>query len=310
MSTTATTSQTEQPTLKLGAAREALSGNEDDLVTNYQHIPTFTDKYEERRWAKEQMAAAFRLWDKLGYNDGAGGHISLRDPVNPQYFWISRSSILLLTRAVRMLTFHLSADPYALHFGLIKASDLVLIDEDARPVEPTKHKVNRAGFMIHSALHKARPDINVAAHTHSPNGVAWSAFGRPIEYLTQDSCRLYNELAVYEGFGGVVLAKEEGENIAKALGPTKKNIILQNHGILASGGTVGEAMGWFVALERACERQLLIEAAAANGIPKKYIGQEEVEYTKKGSGHPAAMYMQFVPEYEKLLKETNGDFLL
>ena len=80
--------------------------------------------------------------------------------------------------------------------------------------------------------------------------------------------------------------------------------------ILTSGGTIGEAIGWFVALERACQAQLLVEAAAANGIPKKYIGQTEVEYTKRGSGTAAAMYMQFVPEYNALLKETNGDFLL
>jgi ribulose-5-phosphate 4-epimerase/fuculose-1-phosphate aldolase len=50
---------------------------------------------------------------------------------------------------------------------------------------PTPHKVNRAGFMIHSALHQARPDINAACHTHSPHGRAWSAFGKPIEMITQ-----------------------------------------------------------------------------------------------------------------------------
>lgn len=84
--------------------------------------------------------------------------------------------------------------------------------------------------MIHAALHKARPDIHAACHLHSPYGRAWSTFGKPIEMLNQDSCFFYDDLSVYEGFGGVVLAFEEGENIAKELGPTKKNVVLQNHG--------------------------------------------------------------------------------
>lgn len=78
-----------------------------------------------------------------------------------------------------------SSDPYAMHFGMIRASDLVLVNEEGRPMIPTPHKVNRAGFMIHCALHQARPDINAACHTHSPHGRAWSTFGKPIEMITQ-----------------------------------------------------------------------------------------------------------------------------
>ncbi len=61
-----------------------------DLVEKLHEIPTFANKYTERAWAKEQMAGAFRIFAKLGYNDGAGGHISLRDPVRSECFWISR----------------------------------------------------------------------------------------------------------------------------------------------------------------------------------------------------------------------------
>lgn len=69
-------------------------------------------------------------------------------------------------------------------------------------------------------------------------------------------------------------------------------------------------MGFFLALEHACQAQLLAEAAAANGIAKKLIGDEEAEYTKKSAGTPEVMYMQFKPEYEMVLKESGGDFLL
>ncbi|KAK5163152.1 uncharacterized protein LTR77_010936 [Saxophila tyrrhenica] len=127
-------------------------------------VPKFEDKYEERKWAKQHMAAAFRTFARLGWADGASGHISLRDPVHPELFWIN---------------------PYAKHFALMKASDLVLINHEGTPMEPTKHKVNAAGFIIHSSIHRARPDLNAICHMHSPFGRAWSCFGRGLEMLNQ-----------------------------------------------------------------------------------------------------------------------------
>lgn len=68
---------------------------------------------------------------------------------------------------------------------MIKASDLVLVDHEGIPQEPTKYKVNAAGFIIHSSIHRARPDINAVCHMHSRYGKAWSTFGRGIEMLNQ-----------------------------------------------------------------------------------------------------------------------------
>lgn len=79
----------------------------------------------------------------------------------------------------------LSPDPYAKHFGLMTVSDLVLVNKEGVAVTPTTKFVNAAGFIIHSSIHEARPDVNVAIHLHSPFGRAWSIFGRPIEMLTQ-----------------------------------------------------------------------------------------------------------------------------
>jgi len=123
----------------------------------------------------------------------------------------------------------------------------------------------------------------------------------------------YNDLAVYANFGGVVFAKDEGAKLADALGSNKKNLILQNHGLLTSGDTVAEAAAFFIALERACQCQLLTEAAIApNGsqLKKSIVSDEEAEYTKKGTGSPEVMYMQFEPEYKLILKEAKGDFLV
>lgn len=81
------------------------------------------------------------------------------------------------------------------------------------------------------------------------------------------------------------------------------------YSILTSGGTIGEAMGYFMALEQACQAQLLAEAAAANGIPKKLISTEVAAYTKENAGTPPVMYMQFKTEYDMIVKETGGEFL-
>lgn len=73
---------------------------------------------------------------------------------------------------------------------------------------------------------------------------------------------------------------------------------------------MGEAAAFFIALERACQAQLLVEAAAASGIKKRYVGDEEAKYTKECSGSPACMYMQFLPEYNAVVQETKGAFLV
>ncbi|KUI53459.1 Meiotically up-regulated gene 14 protein [Cytospora mali] len=272
-----------------GSALDADPNSAANGAKRTHHIPQFQTKEEVRRWQLEQMAGAFRVFAKMGFADGASGHISLRDPVDTDTFWIN---------------------PYGVHFGLLKVSDL---DEQGRRVGGADAPVSTGGFLIHSAIHQARPDINVAVHTHTPYGRAWSVFGRGIEMLCQDSCMFLDDLAVYGDFGGVVFAAEEGRRIAEALGPVKKNIILRNHGILSGGGTVGEAVGFFIALERACQTQLLVERVAGSGsgsgLVRAYVGEEEARYTKRNIGNADVMYMQFEPEYRLILKETGGDFL-
>ena len=78
---------------------------------------------------------------------------------------------------------------------------------------------------------------------------------------------------------------------------------------MTCGDNIGEAAGLYIALERACQMQLLVEAAAANGVPKKFIGQAEAEYSKKYAYTPKGAYLSFPPEYEEILEETWGSFL-
>ncbi|KAL4928460.1 class II aldolase/adducin domain protein [Aspergillus undulatus] len=252
-------------------------------------IPTFSDSYAERQWIKEHMAAAFRYFGKEGFNEGISGHISVRDPVLKDHFWIN---------------------PFAKHFSAMKASDLVLVDGDGYVTEGgAQLPINEAGFMIHSEIHKARPDVMAAAHTHGIYGKTWSVFGKPVEMLTQDACNFYGKLSVYEDHGGVALAADEGRAIANALGKDNIGCILQNHGLLTVGSTVDEAAWLFVSLDHACHGQLMAEAAAANGIPKKIIPDHVAKYTADAAQNAHNFYKEFQPEFDLIVEESNGRVL-
>lgn len=250
-------------------------------------IPKFSTKEEERTWAKQHMAAAFRVFARKGYTEGTAGHISLRDPINPDTFWIN---------------------PLGKHFGLIKASDLVHCDEEGNVLsDGPMSSINAAGFAIHSAIHKARPDVNAACHTHSTYGKTFSAFGRELDMINQDVCTFYNSQAVYSNFGGVAIEPEEGKEIAEALG-NGKGIILQNHGLLTVGATVDEAAYLYTLMEKSCECQLLADAALRPGEKLRICGDAEAAYTEKVQGDPETLYTEFQPELEMELF-YNGDFM-
>ena len=99
--------------------------------------------------------------------------------------------------------------------------------------------------------------------------------------INQDVCNFYNAQGVYAEYGGLVLGEEEGRRMAKALGPNGKGLTLMNHGLLTVGQTVDEAAYLFRLMEKSCEAQLLVEAAAANGIQKQIIRDEEAAYNYK-----------------------------
>ena len=168
--------------------------------------------------------------------------------------------------------------------------------------------INTAAFAIHSEIHKARPEIHAACHAHSTYGKAFSCFGRPLEMLTQDSLRFYKSHGVYTDFKGVVLDREEGLNIVKALG-NGKACILQNHGLLTVGGSVDEAAFWFISLDKTCHAQLLADAACAGGYRKKFISDTEAAATVGQVGGPEKGWLAFQPYYDEQVAKTKGDFL-
>jgi ribulose-5-phosphate 4-epimerase/fuculose-1-phosphate aldolase len=127
--------------------------------------------------------------------------------------------------------------------------------------------------------------------------------------INQDVCVFYGKAqSVYEEFGGVVFDEAEGRKLAAALGEEGKGMVLRNHGLLTVGQTVDEAAYLFTLMERSCQVQLLVEAAAANGIPKQYVGEAEAAYTFEMTSDPESLYCEFQPDLETENILCNGDF--
>jgi ribulose-5-phosphate 4-epimerase/fuculose-1-phosphate aldolase len=238
--------------------------------------PVFATAEEERRHRKQRLAGAYRLFSRFGFDEGVAGHITARDPERPDHFWVN---------------------PFGMHFGQIRASDLILVNDRGQVVEG-KYPVNGAAFAIHSRVHAARPDVVAAAHAHSLHGKTWSALGRLLDPITQDSCAFYGDHGLFADFTGVVYETSEGERIAEALGK-QKAVILRNHGLLTVGHSVDEAAWWFITMERSCQAQLLAEAV---GTPVK-IDAANAAITQQQIGSHAAGWFQFQPLWARVVRE-------
>ncbi len=240
------------------------------------HLPMFDNVEDERRDRKQRLAAGFRLFSKMGFDEGVAGHITARDPELSDHFWVN---------------------PFGMHFSQIRVSDLLLVNHHGEVVDGDR-PVNQAAFAIHSQVHAARPDVVAAAHAHSIYGKSWSSLRRPLDPLTQDSCAFYGDHAVFEDYTGVVLDTEEGKRIAHALGDNKA-AILSNHGNLTVGHSVDEAVWWFITMERTCQAQLLAEAA---GTPVQ-IDAEMATLTQTQVGSHLAGWFSFQPLWDRITRD-------
>ena len=173
------------------------------------------DEEHERLWRKQRLALAFRIFGRFGFDEGVAGHITARDPGDPDLFWVN---------------------PFGMSFKQITVDDLILVDHQGTVVDGT-WPVNRAAFAIHSSIHAARPDAVAAAHSHSKFGRAYATLGRLLDPLTQDSCLFFEDHALFDDYTGTVNDPEEGKRLAHALGGNKA-VILRNHGLLTAADIV------------------------------------------------------------------------
>lgn len=183
----------------------------------------------QAREERVKLAAAYRMLARRGLDDGIAGHISLRVPGAPEYFWVN---------------------PFGLLFSEVRADNLVIVNKHGEIIDGGA-MINLAGFRIHSAIHQARPDVNCAVHTHPPAGSAYSCLGMLLEPLDQTGCSFFEDHALYAEYTGIVIEESQAADIVEALGD-KRALILANHGLLTCAASVEQALIDMLDLERTC----------------------------------------------------------
>ncbi|OCF41069.1 hypothetical protein I317_05080 [Kwoniella heveanensis CBS 569] len=252
-------------------------------------LPTFASLEEERRYRKEHLALVFRILHRFKLAEGIAGHCSVRDPIEPDTFWVN---------------------PQGKSFALMKQSDLVRCRvSDGKMVEglaPT----DASASSIHSQMYKelgrgSEGGIESIVHVHGPHSKAFSSLGRTLDMISQDACAYYDE-QVLISFGGAVFDNREGERIARAVG-NKRIGILQNHGIIAVGKlSIDEAAWWQINFEMCCQAQLLADAARRPTDPVVEAGPEEIASTKAEMGTPEMGWFSLAAYMEEEEYHSNG----
>jgi ribulose-5-phosphate 4-epimerase/fuculose-1-phosphate aldolase len=195
---------------------------------------------DAERAARVQLAACYRIFHRLGWTEMIFNHITLRVPGPERLFLIN---------------------PFGLHYSEITASSLVLIDIEGNPVREARWPVNRAGFVIHSAIHASVAEAHCVMHTHTTTGMAVASLREGLSPTNFYAAQLHGQVA-YHDFEGITVEEGEKARLVNSLG-TKRALILRNHGLLTWGPTLPEAFMMLWTLQRACDVQIAAAAAGA-----------------------------------------------
>jgi ribulose-5-phosphate 4-epimerase/fuculose-1-phosphate aldolase len=243
----------------------------------FPEIPTFATHAEERRHRKERLVAACRAFDLQGFDYGFAGHLTVRDPQFPELYW---------------------TNPMCVHFSQVKMSNLILADHKGKVVEGG-HAINRAGFVLHAAVHEAHPDILAMCHAHTVYGTAFAALGRPLEPISQDAAAFFEDHVVIKDEAGQVAVEEQAGLAVCDWFKDVKAAIHQNHGLLtASRHSIEAAAFWFIALERCCKQQMLVEASGSKPL---LVSPERARYSREHVGSEYIGWLHFQTIYNQLV---------
>lgn len=232
--------------------------------------PVFETVEQERAHRKHTLAAAFRIFGKLGYDEGVMGHISVRDPEFPQRFWMN---------------------PFGLSFNLITADDLLLIDLEGELIEGHGCP-HPGGIPLHSAIYSVRADIESIAHVHSLYGRTWTTNGRLIPPASAESAVFFGKHAIFDSH-----ANGEGDLLAQAL-EGNRALLLKNHGLLTVGKSVDETAYLFISLEKVCQSQIAAESMGSTLTMDEVHARAAAERFGPYNG-----WLNFQPLYQSIVKE-------
>jgi len=223
------------------------------MTTNLKTVKpaSLRDRVSKQEWQmRVDLAAAYQLAAIFKWTDLIYTHFSARVPGTEDFL----------------------INPYGMMFDEITASNLVKIDLDGKVQDdPLGMGVNEAGFVIHSCMHAARPEINCVIHTHTRAAVAVSAMKCGLLPISQHAMRVQAEIT-YHDYEGVALYEDEKQRMARDLGKKSKAMILRNHGVLALGETVREAFEIMYYLDCACQIQV---DACAGGLHNVQLMSEQ-----------------------------------
>lgn len=211
------------------------------------------------------LAACYRLIAMYGWDDLVFTHVSARVPGPDEHFLINS---------------------YGMLFEEMTASSLVKVDLDGNKILDVPHMVNPAGFVIHSAVHEARPDVGCVLHTHTKAGIAVSAQAGGLLPISQTSLFPYATLC-YHDYEGVALNDDEKPRLVADLGDNNA-LMLRNHGLLTTGTTIADAFLMMYVFETACQIQVLAQSGGSPliQVPQPIIEgiQAQAEQVTKGLG--------------------------
>ncbi|MFS2161702.1 class II aldolase/adducin family protein [Pseudomonas sp. Pseusp122] len=221
--------------------------------------------YSQEEWQlRQELAACYRLIAHYRMTDLISTHISVRLPGPEHHFLIN---------------------PYGLFFEEITASNLVKIDLDGNKVQDSAYPVNPAGFVIHSAIHRAREDAQCVLHTHTRAGCAVAAQEGGLLPVNQISLEFYGRVA-YHDYEGIALNFSEQQRLVADLND-KSVMILRNHGLLTVGDSVKQAFLRMYYLEKACEIQLAAQAGGPLRLPSDEVCRRtELQFNEPGKDVP------------------------
>jgi ribulose-5-phosphate 4-epimerase/fuculose-1-phosphate aldolase len=235
--------------------------------------PTFATVAEARRHGLERLAAACRIFGRRGYADGLLGHLTWRDPEFPDRFWVN---------------------PVGVALARVRASQFLQVDKAGRILHG-RGAVNPVGFLLHSALHEARPDVNAVCHAHSLHGTAWCSLERPLDPITQDACVFHGRQALIRE-PRKVADPAAAARFAAAFG-TSAVALHAGHGLFTTGTTIDEAAWWFVQLDQCCHVQLLAEAA---GTPTRW-SDDDARWLAATLGAPKFGWLSFQTLWDEII---------
>ena len=219
------------------------------------NLPPAPEGMNPSEWeARQELALCYRLVDHYGWTSVVYNHITLRIPD----------------------TEHILINPFGLRYDEVCASNLIKIDLDGNILSDTDWPINKAGYVIHSTIHRARPDLHCVLHTHESVSQSLCATDTPVIPVTQEGCQFHERVGYHE-FEGIVLDGSEGPRIVQALGLGNHTLVLRNHGLITAGADPTWAFVRHQAFIRNAEVQL---AAMATGRLHP-IAKEAMERTRE-----------------------------